>query len=991
MQSKAIIFLLACFFCNDCRCQQYPFIHYSPKDGMINNRTRMMYQDSKGLLYIATYGGLSVYDGSRFTNYTTDNGLPTNTVNDVIEMGNDSIWIVPNAAGINCMVNGRLSRLQTNNGFYPVINKMFRSSYGSYYALADEGLFRFEKNLFTRIPLRDADGRDAGGFFKNAVEQNEKLFLLTDANVQPAAGPGRLMVYSFKDDEVIMSRNLAAYFLVIAPDGNILVSTKLGIKAMDKKALQENKIRFVPLSRPYQAAAKLVASYMYFDNQQNLWLCSSGGVIKIDRQGNVKKFNSGNGLTTDNQSSVFQDKENTMWFTNEQTGISKLVNAQFEFYYRLKPGFQTTDIFAQNSTDSVWFLDGVNNRLLLQSNNKLKEFNLVKPPISPPYHFFFVSGHRYYLTDLFNIYECRFLSGDNVGISLIHNDPTLNVNSAYSCLQSDNQGNLLLSSETITVLQPNKKIVSYPLGYFADAFKVTSKNRLWVATRGQNIFEFSIHADSARQYLKLLNTYNKGLPEMSPRSITVDQSGNVWVGSRDNGLFCLFFDSLRRLKSWKQITTKDGMSDNFINYLHADSENCVWACSQGGLDKIRIKNGNYLIENITRSNNVYQYISKVQTSKGNVHWVVTAGGVIKINRDSSLPTHFLPAIMLRTIDEGNERIDVRAGPVSLSYKQNNLRFSMAVPSFIDEGPIRYSYKLEGSGERKWSEPSSQTVINFAGLSPGVYTLKAKASFINGRYEDSETSFSFSILPPWWQREWFRGLILFLALGLLIYVVRSYYQGKLKKQRFEIEKKEAIKQERTRIATDMHDDLGAGLARIRFLSESIRRKNPDDPSFLPEITKISSYSDEMIEKMGEIVWAMNEKNDTMADLFAFTRSYSADYLQNHGIDYKIELPPETGMLLLNGEARRTIFLAVKESLFNIVKHAHATRVNIRFQMNDGLDIEIRDNGQGIDLEKLRPHGNGLLNIRNRIQSIKGRVEILNENGTVIKFSIPVEKA
>ena len=198
----------------------------------------------------------------------------------------------------------------------------------------------------------------------------------------------------------------------------------------------------------------------------------------------------------------------------------------------------------------------------------------------------------------------------------------------------------------------------------------------------------------------------------------------------------------------------------------------------------------------------------------------------------------------------------------------------------------------------------------------------------------------------------------------------------------------IKQERTRIATDMHDDLGAGLARIRFLSESLRRKKPDDPSFLPEVIKISSFSDEMIEKMGEIVWAMNEKNDTMADLFAFTRAYSADYLQNHGIDYTVEIPPESGVLSLNGEARRTIFLAVKESLFNIVKHAQATHVNIRFQLNQSLDIEIRDNGRGIDLDNLRLHGNGLPNIKKRIQSIKGKVEFSNYNGTVIKISIPV---
>jgi ligand-binding sensor domain-containing protein len=989
MQAKAVLFLLALLICKVCISQQYPFIHYSPKDGLVNNRTRMMYQDSRGLLYIATYGGLSVYDGSRFTNYTTENGLPTNNLNDIIELGEDSLWVVPNSMGLYTLVNGRLSKLQTSDGFFPVINKIFRASTGTYYALADGGLYKFENNQFTRISLIDEDGKDAGGFFTSAIEQNNKLFLLTDPNIQKAAGPGRLIIYDLKNNKVAISGDPAAYSALISPDGNILISTRDGIKMLDQKALQENKIQYASLSGPYKTVAKKVASFMYFDSQQNLWLCTSSGVIKIDIQGNFKKFTTENGLTTDNQTSVFQDKENTMWFMNEQTGISKLVNSRFEFYHEIKPGILVTDIFAENNSDSVWFLDAVNNKLLLQNKNQSKEFNLDKPSF-PPYRFFFVGGQKKYLVDLFNVYECRFTNKNRIEISLVHSDPGQNVNLAYTCAHADEQGNLFLSSENITVLQQNKKKLSYPLGYLADAFSITPDNHLWVVTRGKKLYDFTIQADSSLQYLRLLHTYNTELPNMSPRSITVDQIGNIWVGSRDNGLFCFFFDSLRHLKSWKQITVKDGLSDNFTNYLHADSDSCIWASSQGGLDKIRIRNGSFLIENVTRSNNIYQYVSEVQTSRGNNHWVLTAGGVIKIGPDSFVQSHFKPVIILRAVDEGSRRIDEKSGPVILSYTENNLLFSMAVPSFINEGLIRYSYILQGTGEKKWSEPSSQTVINFVGLPPGRYTLKARANFINGRYPESETSFSFVILPPWWQTWWLRGLVLISFLGILIYLIRSYYHGKLKKQQFEFEKKEVIKQERTRIATDMHDDLGAGLARIRFLSESLRRKKPDDPSFLPEIIKISSFSDEMIEKMGEIVWAMNEKNDTMADLFTFTRSYSADYLQNHGIGYTVEIPPEAGVLSLNGEARRTIFLAVKESLFNIIKHADATHVIIRFQLNQSLDIEIRDNGKGIDLENLRPHGNGLSNIKKRIQSIKGKVEFHNENGTVIKISIPVGK-
>src|ERR1700729_1041850 len=84
--------------------QQYLFTRYTPKDGLVNNRARFMFQDSRGRLYISTFGGLSVYDGSRFINYTTENGLATSLINDIIEMGDDSLWIAPNGSAMHCMV-----------------------------------------------------------------------------------------------------------------------------------------------------------------------------------------------------------------------------------------------------------------------------------------------------------------------------------------------------------------------------------------------------------------------------------------------------------------------------------------------------------------------------------------------------------------------------------------------------------------------------------------------------------------------------------------------------------------------------------------------------------------------------------------------------------------------------------------------------------------------------------------------------------------------
>ncbi len=90
---------------------------------------------------------------------------------------------------------------------------------------------------------------------------------------------------------------------------------------------------------------------------------------------------------------------------NEQTGISKLVNSRFEFYHEIKPGILVTDIFAENNSDSVWFLDAVNNKLLLQNKNQSKD-SILTSLLFLLIGFFFVGGHKKYLVDLFNVYEC---------------------------------------------------------------------------------------------------------------------------------------------------------------------------------------------------------------------------------------------------------------------------------------------------------------------------------------------------------------------------------------------------------------------------------------------------------------------------------------------------------------------------------------------------------------------------------------------------------
>jgi signal transduction histidine kinase len=190
-------------------------------------------------------------------------------------------------------------------------------------------------------------------------------------------------------------------------------------------------------------------------------------------------------------------------------------------------------------------------------------------------------------------------------------------------------------------------------------------------------------------------------------------------------------------------------------------------------------------------------------------------------------------------------------------------------------------------KQQWSDTAStNSVINLTNLSAGKYILKVKAFFLSTSYSPTELSYSFEITPPWWQTWWFRTVAGLLIIGLLIIGLRFYYNKRLEKKMAALEKKQAIEKERTRIATDMHDDLGAGLSRIKFLSETIGIKKQQQQPFEEDVNKIRN-THEMIDKMGEIVWALNEKNDSLSDLLSYTRAYTMEYLSQNGINCKTE--------------------------------------------------------------------------------------------------------
>ena len=138
----------------------------------------------------------------------------------------------------------------------------------------------------------------------------------------------------------------------------------------------------------------------------------------------------------------------------------------------------------------------------------------------------------------------------------------------------------------------------------------------------------------------------------------------------------------------------------------------------------------------------------------------------------------------------------------------------------------------------------------------------------------------------------------------------------------------------------------------------------------------------------MVVALNEKNDTLNDLLSYTRAYAVEYLEQNGIKCHVEEPDNIPQLNVSGEFRRNIYLTVKETLHNIVKHAQATEVSIQTEIGKWLMIKINDNGIGLDNSIPGEFGNGLISMRNRMKELGGSFEIMSQNGTEVKMKAPI---
>jgi len=284
------------------------------------------------------------------------------------------------------------------------------------------------------------------------------------------------------------------------------------------------------------------------------------------------------------------------------------------------------------------------------------------------------------------------------------------------------------------------------------------------------------------------------------------------------------------------------------------------------------------------------------------------------------------------------------------------------------------------------------VVSFSQLPPGDSWLRIRAGD-----NSPEKKVFIQIVPAWWQTKWFKWLVVIAGIAALFFSIRLFFSFRYKQKIAEHERQREIEQVRMRISRDIHDEIGSGLTKIKLMSRNLS-KAKEESAMKEATTKISTASDELIKNLGEIVWTINPDNDSLENIFAFTRNYlSKLFEENPEMKLHLDFPEPSDVprqIFISPDIKRNLLLILKESITNIFKHANATEVNISLLADKSkVELSIRDNGNGIRDENQIGFGNGLKNMRRRAESIKANfvIESSAETGTNVQLLIPLNQS
>jgi signal transduction histidine kinase len=946
------------------KAQHLPLETYTPANGMVDARVSKMYQDSRGRLYFLTREGFSIFDGQHFDNYGNNSNYGTGIISDIAEYENGTVKVFSYDGDIYTINQNHIETDTSKRDKLKELSKIFSISTTEKLIITNYYFIRQSGN--TIWPL--STGTIKPAFIENSILYRQYLVIVqTDENKNQ-----QLFLYNYNTQLIEDSVKITSPVTFLSNTSNkIMLATVAGSWfQLDSVLLQHGKLRLLPFDNHTLIPENFAPFKIQKGNGDNsIWFINAEkGYCKVNLLTNAKEFFDVSNGISNTASWVFEDEEKNYWFGSTARGVQKLQQASL-FKLDKIDGYNPGYVNAINTSPTKESFINASNGIFLADKK-------IAPSYKDNNSFIFWQDEYWQFKDYKTLTGSK---GHVYDLSKLIAGYTPE-DFLFSHSSIDSKGRLLIAGRVFIFISNNYQFHFLRPDYFCDNIVETTNNEYWCFLRNNEVIKLKWENDTLKKI------YSKSFTNLAPRYTIQWDSSTFFTGTRLGGIK-IFRWIKNDLQQTGTINKTNGLSNNFINVLLKIDAHRLLAGTGTGLDEITVAEKDTVIENISQRNTIYvPFTHLVQQYDTTILCRTMDGQLFKLTTSNSTTGNFIPAAFFKTILVNNERVD-EAVQKEFNYGQNNFSFNVSTPSFFDNKKILFNFLLQCNGQQ-WEQNSNSAEMEIKNLFPGNYTLTVNIQYPGKIYPNKQLTYNFTITPPFWKRWWFIILAMLLSAALITYMMQLFYRRRLQKQLIVMEKQQAVEKERTRIATDMHDDFGANLSRIKFISEKVQLLHQQDDNLKTDLVKISAYSDEMAEKMNEIVWALNQRYDTIEDLISFSRAYAADYLQDKDITLRFNATINTNKKI-QGEVRRNIFMVIKEALHNVTKHAGAKTVTIEFKEEQRqLKVYISDDGKGFDTANIRPFANGLENMKKRMESIDGQIEIFKDNGTNIIMQIPL---
>ena len=934
---------------------QHLFKNYTTADGLPDSRVAPIVQDRDGYLWFGTHAGLTRYDGREFKKFSQAKEIPGIFGRDVVQDHCGAIWFAYTGihhGGLVRLWNGRIKEYSRSDGLSgDQAHCVIEDANHDVWVGTNGPLNRihFMDSTRTSFVVDSFPGYYASALYLDSKRKlwigGDGLFSYTDKKIKHESE-------SMGHKESFPVR---PYAIFETSSGELWAGGYAGAARIVNETLQI-------FSTADGLPERGVWSFCE-DKLGNFWVGTTNGLYRLKHiNGAIKFFKEqsfGDAIVYD----ICLDREGNVWFASAP-GARKLIAADFVLDFPHK-GLLATAGFGpmlEDSEGGIYF-GSRNTGLYYLKGTRLRFGEDVLPFSSLTFTAMFSESAT---RTWFGIRGGgAFLKNGSkiIQYSLSNGLPSLNVN-AFA--KSADGLILIATAEGLAYAENDSTIqrLSHPDLDSLTIFDIKTSpdsQEIWLATTS-GVRRIEVAGN-------IIHTVER-FHEFSSQivyEILIDKEGRVWFGTDGAGL--IRFDG----SSFKAFTRDDGLVGDRVFALAEDSLGHIWVGTSSGLSQF--DGGTF--RNFTHDQGFGEIgLHGLMVDRDGDLWVSSFPGVSKIKPARFYKSNLPPPIYISEVQvdalhfSPDRRIEV--GP-----NHGVITFRYAGLSFTDEADVRYKYKLDGY-DNDWSPPVKVREVRYTHLPAGDYTFIVQARSRDGVWSVGPASVSLTVLPPVWSRWWF----ILSGLAIVSLTVYGFYTYRLNKL-LELERT------RSRIATDLHDDIGSSLTRISVMTEVAQREAAIDlQAATDHLAKIGNTARDLIDALGDIVWSVDPTHDDLQSVIRRIVQFGEEICEGRGIAFETELSGGFEETKLSLEQRRDVFLVFKEAIHNIVKHSNAKLARFCVQpTHRGVLIALADNGVGFSADtQSTGHGLESMAARGKRAGVDFLVESESGKGTTVSLEI-----